>query len=129
MLPSECYYVKFSFFYFKKLFWNLGSGSPDYQYGDLSNKHESFFLCHGQFSQNENPREKEGWPAVTSADDLSPWRTLSKEAVVAKAGGELGEVEIFPATINCWFVHHVGIQGSDSHLWQTCPSYSMFIMR
>jgi len=67
-----------------------------------------FFFFHGQFSQNENPSEKEGWPAVTSADDLSAWRTLLKEAVVAKAGGKLGEVEIFSATINCWFVHHVG---------------------
>lgn len=121
--------MKFSFFYFKKLFWNLGSGFPGREYGDLSNYHESFFFFHGQFSQNENPREKEGWPAVTSADDLSPWRTLSKEAVVAKAGGELGEVEIFPATINGWFVHHVSIQGLDSHLWQTHPSYSMIIMR
>lgn len=109
MLPSKVLLCEVFFLYFKKLFWNLCSGFPGHEYGDLSNYHGSFCSFHGQFSQNENPREKEGWPAVTLADDLSPWRTLSKEAVVAKAGVELGEVEIFPATINCWFVHHVDI--------------------
>ncbi len=64
----------------------------------------------GQFSQKENPRDKDGRPAVTVADDSSPWWTLLKEAVV-KAGGELGKVEIFPAATDCRFVRHAGIPG------------------
>ncbi|CAK9224891.1 unnamed protein product [Sphagnum troendelagicum] len=62
------------------------------------------------FSQKENPRDKDGRPAVTVADDSSPWWTLLKEAVV-KAGGELGKVEIFPAATDCRFVRHAGIPG------------------
>jgi aminoacylase len=64
----------------------------------------------GQFSQKDNPRDKDGRPAVTVADDSSPWWTLLKEAVV-KAGGELGKVEIFPAATDCRFVRHAGIPG------------------
>ncbi len=44
------------------------------------------------------------------ADDLSPWWRLLKEAL-AKAGGELGMVEIQPGARDCQLVCHAGIPG------------------
>jgi hypothetical protein len=54
--------------------------------------------------------DKEERHVVTVADDLSPWWRLLKEAV-AKAGGELGMVDIQPQATDCRFVRHAGIPG------------------
>ncbi len=100
------------------LIWNSSFWlEPFFSFFDFpSHEHGNFFILMrviffpGQFSQKENPRDKDGRPAVTVADDSSPWWTLLKEAVV-KAGGELGKVEIFPAATDCRFVRHAGIPG------------------
>ncbi len=67
------------------------------------------FLCQ-QFSLKENPLDKDGQLALTVGDDSNPWWVLLKEAV-AKAGGKLDKVEIFPAVTDLRYVRHVGIPG------------------
>ncbi|CAK9865532.1 unnamed protein product [Sphagnum jensenii] len=62
------------------------------------------------FSMKENPLDKDGQLALTVGDDSNPWFVLLKEAV-AKAGGKLDKVEIFPAVTDLRYIRHVGIPG------------------
>ncbi|CAK9224890.1 unnamed protein product [Sphagnum troendelagicum] len=69
-----------------------------------------------QFSQKDNPRDKEGRHVVTAADDLSPWWRLLKEAV-AKAGWELGMVEYNQEPQIASLFAMQAFQGLDSQIW------------
>ncbi|CAK9251862.1 unnamed protein product [Sphagnum jensenii] len=69
-----------------------------------------------QFSQKDNPRDKEGQHVVTAADDLSPWWRLLKEAV-AKAGWELGMVEYNQEPQIASLFAMQAFQGLDSQIW------------
>lgn len=60
------------------------------------------------FAEKVFPRDKHGNPTVTAADDSNPWWGLLKDAV-AKAGGKLNKVEIFPAATDSRYVRQEGI--------------------
>lgn len=61
-----------------------------------------------QLKQKEPLRTEQGLPLITIANGSNPWWTLLQEAV-AKAGGELGKPEIFPAATDCRYIRLQGL--------------------